>query len=212
LIAGLLYFVANVEACVAGSPRVIGVIDIALVLSNVALIFRFAPWPANDIGSVIGVDAGMKRMLKRLWPLALVVLLDTALFVHVSRAAGAGIVFASRGSWLANGSFHFLFAVAAGLVYPRWGWRRLTLLAGLALLFTAAIFALQQLGTVNLSAGVIVLYSLSVGVYTVALFAVFGEETPRAAPALGIAFGMVLIGWLASPAGIALGAALLGAD
>jgi len=211
LAAGLVYFVANLEACVAGSPRVIGVLDIALVLSNVALIFRFAPWPPNDAGSMIGVDAGVTKMLGRLWPLALVVLLDTALFVHVSRAAGAGAVFTARGSWLANGFFHFLFAMAAGLVYRRWGWRRLTLLAGFALLFTTAIFALQQLGSVSLSAGVIVLYSLSVGVYTVVLFSVFGEETPRSAPALGIALGMVLIGWLASPAGIALGTALLGA-
>ena len=53
------------------------------------------------------------------------------------------------------------------------------------------------------------IYSATVGAYTVALFTVFGEETPQQRPATGIAYGMIFIGWLCSPLGIVLGTALL---
>ncbi len=208
---GLVYLIANVQACFVASPRLLGLVDVALVLSNVVLLYRFAPNLSDEPATAIGVEATVSGELQRLAPLALVVLADTALFVNVSRAAGSSVVFAGPAEWLANGAGHLTFAVAAGIIYRRWGWRRLTALAGVALALTAAVFWLHQLGHVNLSTSVILLYSLSVGAYTVALFSVFADEVPRQSPAWGVAVGMVLVGWLASPAGIALGTKLLGA-
>lgn len=209
--AGLVYLTANVQACFVSSPRLLGLVDMVLVLSNVVLLYRFAPELSDEPATTIGIETSASGLLRRLAPLALVVLADTALFVNVSRAAGSSVVFAGPRDWLVNGACHLAFAVAAGLVYRRWGWRRLTLLAGMALAFTAAVFGLHQLGRADLSTSVILLYSLSVGAYTVALFSVFADEVPRRSPAWGVAVGMVLVGWLASPAGIALGTALLGA-
>jgi MFS family permease len=209
LIAGLVYLTANIQACYAGSPQAIGLVDLALLLSNVLLIYRYARLVPNVAAVALGIETTRARMLRSLWPLALIVLADTALFVHVSRATGVQAVFSGRGDWLTNGICHFVFAVAAGLIYRRWGWRRITALAGYVLALTIVLFLFQQLGHAIFAAGIIVLYSLTVGAYTVALFTVFGEETPREKPASGVALGMVLIGWIASPAGLTLGAALL---
>jgi len=207
--AAFAYLAANVIAIFSERPQIIGRFDILLMVVNIMSVLfcgrawrRLAPVPA-------GRAVGLFAMLRGLWPLALVVLIDTALFVLVSRDPGPTAILAGPGDWLANGGEHFLAALLAGGLYSRLGWRKITRLAAGALVVLVALYAVHRGSATDLSVAIQAVYSLIVGFYTVSLFTLFGEEIPRDRPALGIAAGMVFVGWLASPAGIALGTALL---
>jgi hypothetical protein len=182
---------------------------VVLIGSNVLIVFLF--WHAwrKLLPLPAGREGAWSVMLRRPWPLALVVLMDTALFVLVSRAPGQTEILATSGDWLTNGVGHFLAALLAGSLYSRLGWRKLTNLAAGILILLLTLFAVHRWGGMDLSVPILLAYSLVVGFYTVALFTLFGEEIPSDKPAMGIAVGMVVVGWLASPAGIALGTALL---
>ena len=207
--AAFVYLAANVIAIFSERPDIIGWFDILLIAGNIAVVgLNGRAW--RQLAPVTaGREIGLWAMLRGLWPLALVVLIDTALFVLVSRDPGPTAIFAGPGDWLANGGEHFLAALLAGGLYTRLGWRKITRLAAAALAVLVVLFAMHRGGVADLSAAIQVVYSLVVGFYTVSLFTLFGEEIPRGRPALGIAAGMVFVGWLASPAGIALGTALL---
>jgi len=209
LCAGLVYFAANVLALYSDKPDTIGLFDLMLVISNIAVVFLFHDALQQTPSEDYGVEQPLRGWLVGLLPLAAVVLIDTALFVHVSRAPGAVPVLADAGDWLRNGIAHLLVALIAGVLYARLGWRKLTFVAAAALTATLAAFVVHRFGLADLSDLIMLLYSVTVGVYTVALFTVFGEAAPRQRPAMGIAWGMVVVGWVCSPAGIALGTALL---
>jgi len=207
--AAACYLAANVMAAVGDSPNAIGKINLGLALADVALVFFFfgavRALPENELGRPATIPA----MLRRLWLLALVVAVDTALFVHVSRAPGRWPVFSGAREWVFNGGAHAVAALLAGVFYSRWGWFRLTRWAAYFLVGLVALFTLHRFGVVDCRALIVPVYAVVVGFYTVALFTVFGEETPAGRPALGIGAGMVLVGWIASPLGIGLGTALL---
>ncbi len=207
--AAIVYLMANVLALFTATPDKIGLFDLGLMLGNVALALVFYDILTSVPAETPGGERPLKTMPLRLWPLAAVVLIDTALFVQVSRAPGQWPVYSTAHDWLSNGLFHFLVAAFAGLLYARMGWLKLTKLAAVALALTLGLFVAHRLGAADLAKAIIIAYSLTVGLYTVALFTVFGEETSRARPATGIAWGMCLVGWICSPAGIALGTALL---
>jgi multidrug transporter EmrE-like cation transporter len=207
--AGAVYAVSNVIAAISASPARIGTFDTVLIASNLLVVILFAdslaPQPENRIGN----DISPLKSVVRLWPLALVVAIDTALFVLVSRAPGETPVLAAWTDWFKNGAAHLLAAALAGIFYARLGWRKLTWIAAGALVALIAFFIAHRLGLALLGGPIIVAYSVVVGVYTVALFTVFAEETSRRRPATGIALGMVLVGWVASPLGLAIGTFLL---
>lgn len=207
--AGMVYLTANVLASLAQNPDTIGTVDLVLILSNVVAFTLMSDNIKTRSVQPVGGGNSLLEMAVRIWPLALVVLVDTALFVHVSRAPGAVAIFATAGDWLSNGFAHLLAALLAGVFYARLGWRRLTWFASVTLLGAFFAFVVHRLGVADLSFLVILLYSATVGAYTVSLFTVFGEEAPQDAPAVGVAVGMVLVGWVCSPAGIIIGTLLL---
>jgi hypothetical protein len=148
-------------------------------------------------------------MLLRLLPLAAVVLIDTALFVLISRAPGSRLILAGPADWTVFGLAHVASALTAGFLRRRVGWRGLTW-AGLGcLLALGAAYVAHRYGLANLSGLIVLAYGAVVGLYTVALFTVFADEAPRERLGGGIAWGMTLVGWICSPAGIVVGTALL---
>jgi hypothetical protein len=149
-------------------------------------------------------------MLRRLLPLAAVVFADTALFVLVSRAPGDVPILATARDWRWFGAAHLAAGIVAGLLYRRCGWARLNRAAAYGLAALAALYFFHRFAAGVFGVPILLVYGATVGVYTTALFAVFGDETSTEQPAGGIAWGMVLVGWLASPAGIAIGSALVG--
>ncbi|MDP8221835.1 MAG: hypothetical protein P9L99_00630 [Candidatus Lernaella stagnicola] len=208
--AGAIYLVSNLLAVFSDNPDKIGMYDAILVASNVVVVFLFMDSLRNTPSVPAGCDTTSGRMVKALLPLAAVVFADTALFVLVSRAPGENAILATSGDWFANGVIHFLAAAFAGLFYVRVGWKKLNAVAAAALVMLIAAYLTHRFTGTDLRGPILGLYGAVVGIYTVALFTVFGEEAPRAHPATGIAWGMVLVGWVASPAGIALGTALVG--
>lgn len=210
LTTGAIYFVSSVLAIFSDQPDKIALFDTALIVGNIVVVFLFLGALKDTSPLAVGRETDLAPLVLRLWPLALVVLVDTALFVLVSRAPGDTPILATGGDWIKNGAAHFLAATVVGTLYARLGWRRLTYVAATALALLVGAFIVHRLGLADLGGPIIGLYSAVVGVYTVALFTVFGEETPRHKPAMGIALGMVLVGWVASPLGIILGTALLG--
>lgn len=208
--AGGCYLAANVMAAVGDSPDAIGLVNLGLVLGNVPVVLLCSGLVRALPENAIGRPGTIPAMLRRFWLLALVVTVDTALFVHVSRAPGPWPILSRPRDWLFNGAVHVAAALAAGALYSGWGWRRLTRRAAVILGVLLLLFVLHRFGVADLRALIVPAYGLVVGFYTVALFTVFGEETSASRPALGLAAGMALVGWIASPLGIGLGTALLG--
>lgn len=208
-VAGAVYVAANVMATVSDRPDLLGVVDVMLVGSNVLVVLLFFDAVKKLRPQPVGRPTSIGRLLIRLAPLGLVVLIDTALFVVVSRLPGDAAVYATPVAWLKNGAAHFVAAAFAGIFYARLGWRKLTWIAAGALVVLLGLVVVQKLGLADVGGPIIAFYSAVVGCYTVALFTVFGEEAPADRPAVGIAAGMVLVGWIASPLGIILGTALL---
>jgi hypothetical protein len=206
--AGAIYSIASLLGWAARRPEAVAAFDMALIGSNIIIVLL--PGAFARTAPPLGRPGAIGAMLRRLLPLAAVVFADTALFVLVSRAPGETAILASARDWRWFGAAHLLGAVGAGLLYGRLGWRRLNRAAACGLGALALLYLLHRFAAGVFGLPILLVYGATVGVYTTALFAVFGDETSSDNPAYGIAWGMVLVGWVASPAGIALGTALVG--
>lgn len=201
--AGVAYLAANLIVAYADGPAQVGVMSAGLCVSCALAIALFSPSSENLHEEAIGRrDGGLGSMVIALAPLAFLVLVDSYSFYPVGRSdLWARPVLATPADWSSNGVWHLLFAGIFGLSYFRFGRRKL-LMAACAALMAATVLCYLNLD--NDMAGLVrPLYSMAVGGYTVILFAVFAEVVPANRPMTGIALGMALVGWTASPSGIA---------
>jgi hypothetical protein len=209
IVAGMVYLMSSLLGGFSPKPEDIGLFDAGLLLSNAVLVVVLRKRLREPAAVALGRDTSFGGMLESLWLLALIVLVDTALFVVISRSTSSAPVLGTSRQWIVFGMAHVAASLVAGWAYRALGWRRIVYIAAGCLAALIGLFVAHRLGVTGLAWPMLVLYGAVVGLYTVSLFTAFAVETPRDRPATGIAAGIILVGWLCSPAGIALGNAVL---
>jgi predicted MFS family arabinose efflux permease len=202
--AGLAYLIANMTVAFSSGPVGLGGVDMGLAASCAAAIFLFSGIVKAPYEEQPGApDGTLLKALAATLPLALLIAADSFTFLPLGQSDyGPNPIFSGPAAWMTNGMYHLLFSVVCGLYYFRWGRHKVVAVAAAALLASAIALYLNL--DKDLTKVVHPLYSMSVGCYTVALFAMFDEIVPAKRPMLGIALCMILAGWIANPFGVGL--------
>lgn len=201
--AAVAYLAANLMAAIIEEGSLFGTVDAFAVGANLIVVLLVWEHSASQIRQPAPESPPSdRRFLYAILPLGLLVLLDTYCFYPVGQTAfGPHPVLLLPDHWIANGIWHALFALVAGMMAFGLGNRRYLQIGFLSMAAAAVLLIANHYQPLR---GLILpVYSLLVAAYTIVLFTLWGPLLPEKRGGLRIGLGIALCGWMASGAGIA---------
>jgi len=205
LFAGLAtaaaYFAANVMSIYIKEPVMFGTVNAIAIGTNIIVLIFI--WDYSKSARLQPMGQSQKDSLrpKALMALMLLILVDTYCFYPVGKEGfGPNPILVETWDWLKNGIWHLLIPLMAGIFSFSLGNRRLMQIGFFAMALCSGLLIVNHYSPV---ANVIYpAWGLTVGVYTIALFTVWGALLPEKNQGFFLGVGIAACAWVGSSLGI----------